>query len=127
VAQGLVLGWLQDIAGNGKKFRELQAHGRERLGRQLGELRDTLKGLESEEAALKDRVELRIQELTRTKAEAVRDSIEKAAGNIWLGLGMRAVIFHLICTQFVHTLGHGIPMGSSESRFQLDEAWGRLR
>jgi hypothetical protein len=36
-----------------------------------------LKGLESEGVALKKQVEVRIQELTRTKAEAVRDSIEK--------------------------------------------------
>jgi hypothetical protein len=78
VAQDLVLGWLRDIAGNGERFRELQAQGRERLGRQLGELRDSLKGLESEGAALKKQVELRIQELTRTRVEAVRDSIEKS-------------------------------------------------
>ncbi len=78
VAQDLVLGWLKDIAGNGERFRELQAQGGERLGRQLGELRDSLKGLASEGAALKKQVEARIQELTRTKAEAVRDSIEKS-------------------------------------------------
>jgi DNA invertase Pin-like site-specific DNA recombinase len=78
VAQGLVLGWLREIASNGEKFRELQAQGRERLGRQIGELQESLRGLESERAALKDQVELRIQELTRTKAEAVRDSIERS-------------------------------------------------
>jgi hypothetical protein len=78
VAQGLVLGWLHDIAGNGQRFRELQAQGRERLGRQIAELQQSLKGLESEGAALKEQVELRIQELTRTKAEAVRDSIERS-------------------------------------------------
>ena len=78
VAQGLVLGWLHDIAANSERFRELQAQGRERLGRQIGELRDSLKGLEAEGAALKEQVELRIQELTRTKVEAVRDSIEKS-------------------------------------------------
>ena len=78
VAQDLVLGWLQDIAGNGERFRELQAQGRERLGRQIDELRQSLKGLESEGAALKKQVEARIQELTRTKAEVVRDSIEKS-------------------------------------------------
>jgi site-specific DNA recombinase len=78
VAQGLVLSWLRDIAGNGEKFRELQTQGRERIGRQIGELRGSLKGLESDGAALKEQVETRIQELTRTKAEAVRDSIEKS-------------------------------------------------
>ena len=62
---------------SGERFRELQAQGRERLGRQIGELRQSLKGLESEGVALKKQVEVRIQELTRTKAEAVRDSIEK--------------------------------------------------
>ena len=63
--------WLRDIAESCEKFRELQAQGRERIGRQIGELRDSLKGLESERAALKDIVELRIQELTRSKAEIV--------------------------------------------------------
>jgi hypothetical protein len=82
VAQDLVLGWLQDSACNGERFRELHAQGRERLGRQLGELRDSLKGLESEEAALKKQAEARIQELTRTKAEAVRDCIEKSISNL---------------------------------------------
>ena len=64
-------------SSSGKRHRELQAQGRERLGRQIGELRQSLKGLESEGVALKKQVEVRIQELTRTKAEAVRDSIEK--------------------------------------------------
>ena len=82
VAQGLVLGWLHDIAESGERFRELQAQGRERIGRQIDELRESMNGLESEGAALKEQVELRIQELTRTRAEAVRDSIEKSITDI---------------------------------------------
>jgi chromosome segregation ATPase len=78
VAQDLVQGWLQDIAAYSERFRELQAQGRERLSRQIGQLRQSLKGLESEEAALKEHAEARIQELSRTRAEAVRDSIEKS-------------------------------------------------
>lgn len=49
-----------------------------RLGRQLGELRESLQEPEEEGAALKDQVETSIQEFTRTKAEAVRESIEKS-------------------------------------------------
>jgi site-specific DNA recombinase len=78
VAQDLVLGWLRDIAGNGERFRELQAQGRERLGRQLGELREELGKREEELSGQRGQIETRIRELTRTKAEAARDSIEKS-------------------------------------------------
>jgi hypothetical protein len=78
VAQDLVLGWLRDIAGNGERFRELQAQGRERLGRQLGELRAELGKRDAVLSGLREQIEARIRELTRTKAEAARDSIEKS-------------------------------------------------
>ncbi len=77
-AQELVLGWLRDVAANGKRFRELEAQGKERIGRHIGELRSSLRGLETEDVALQERVEARIQELTKTKTEAVRESIEKS-------------------------------------------------
>ena len=65
MAQGLVLGWLEDIAMNGGRFRQLQTQGRERIGRQLVELQESLQGLESEGVALQERVEARIQELIK--------------------------------------------------------------
>jgi site-specific DNA recombinase len=77
-AQELVLGWLRDVASNGEKFRELEAQGKKRIEHHIGELRSSLRGLETESVALQERVEARIQELTKTKAEAVRESIEKS-------------------------------------------------
>ena len=73
-----MLGWLEDIARSGERFRELQAQGRKRISRQTATMRETIQGRDSEKLALKEQVEARIQELTRTKAEAVRDSIEKS-------------------------------------------------
>ena len=73
-----MLGWLEDIARSGERFRELQAQGRKRISRQTATMRETIQGRDSEKLALKEQVEARIQELTRTKAEAVRGSIEKS-------------------------------------------------
>jgi DNA invertase Pin-like site-specific DNA recombinase len=77
-AQELVLAWLRNVASNGERFRELEAQGKKRIEHHIGELRGALRGLESEGVALQERVEARIQELTKTKAEAVRESIEKS-------------------------------------------------
>ena len=79
MAQELVLAWLRDVASNGERFRELEAQGRKRIARQHRRAPGLLEGAGSGRAPpLKERVEARIQELTRTKAEAVRDSIEKS-------------------------------------------------
>jgi site-specific DNA recombinase len=78
LAQELVLAWLRDVASNGQRFRELEAQGRKRIAHHIGELRESLRGLEAEGAAIEERVEARIQELTRTRTEAVRESIEKS-------------------------------------------------
>ena len=78
MAQELVLAWLRDVASNGQRFRELEAQGRKRIAHHIGELRESLRGLETEGAAIEERVETRIQELTRTRTEAVRESIEKS-------------------------------------------------
>jgi site-specific DNA recombinase len=78
LAQKLVLAWLRDVASNGPRFRELEAQGRKRIAHHTGELRESLRGLEAEETAIEERVEARIQELTRTRTEAVRESIEKS-------------------------------------------------
>jgi hypothetical protein len=40
-----MLWWLRDIASNGERFGGLQIQGRERLGRQIGELRESLREL----------------------------------------------------------------------------------
>jgi hypothetical protein len=77
MAQELVLGWLRDVASNGERFRELEAQGRERIGRQIGELREESVKLEAELTGIKRQIDARIQELTRAKAERVRESIEK--------------------------------------------------
>ena len=77
-AQELVLGWLRDVASNGEKFRELEAQGKERIGRQIGELRKEAGKLEAELTGVRKQIEARIQELTRAKAERVRESIEKS-------------------------------------------------
>ena len=78
MAQELVLAWLRDVASNGERFRELEAQGRKRIAHHIGELRESLRGLETEGAAIEERVEARIQELTKTRTEAVRESIEKS-------------------------------------------------
>jgi site-specific DNA recombinase len=78
MAQELVLGWLLDVASNGEKFRELEAQGRKRIGRHIGELRKESGNLESELTGVRRQIEARIQELTRAKVERVRESIEKS-------------------------------------------------
>ncbi len=78
MAQELVLGWLRDVASNGERFRELEAQGKERIGRQIGELREDAGKLEAALTGVRKQIEDRIQELTRAKAERVRESIEKS-------------------------------------------------
>jgi DNA invertase Pin-like site-specific DNA recombinase len=78
LAQELELAWLRDVASNGPRFRELEAQGRKRIAHHVGELRESLRSLETEGAAIEERVEARIQELTKTRTEAVRESIEKS-------------------------------------------------
>jgi site-specific DNA recombinase len=78
MAQELVLVWLRDVASSGERFRELEAQGKKRIEHHIGELRGSLRELETESVALQERVEARIQELTKTRAEAVRESIEKS-------------------------------------------------
>ena len=78
MGQELVLAWLRDVASNGQRFRELEAQGRKRIARHISELRESLRSLETEGAAIEERVEARIQELTKTRTEAVRESIEKS-------------------------------------------------
>ncbi len=78
VAQGLVLSWLRELAENGERFRTLEAQGRVRLGREIASLRETAGHLVAVQANIRNQVEARIGELTRARAEAVRDSIEKS-------------------------------------------------
>jgi hypothetical protein len=78
LVQELLLAWLRDVASNGPRFRELEAQGRKRIAHHVGELRESLRNLETEGAAIEERVEARIQELTRTRTDAVRESIEKS-------------------------------------------------
>ena len=73
-----MLAWLRDVASNGQRFRELEAQGRKRIAHHIDELRESLRSLETEGAAIEERVEARIQELTKTRTEAVRESIEKS-------------------------------------------------
>jgi hypothetical protein len=48
MAQDLVLGWLRDVASNGERFRELETHGRERIGRHIVNLRQESGKLDAE-------------------------------------------------------------------------------
>ena len=63
---------------SGPRFRELEAQGRERIAYHIGELRESLRGLETESAAIEERVEARVLELTGTRTEDVWQSIEKS-------------------------------------------------
>jgi site-specific DNA recombinase len=78
MAQDLVLGWLHDVASNGERFRELEAQGRERIELRIGELRQDSGKLDAELTSVRRQIEARIQELTRAKAERVRESIEQS-------------------------------------------------
>ena len=78
LAQGLVLGWLRDVASNGQRFRELETEGRKRIGHRIGELRQEARKLDAELTCVRRQIEARIQELTRAKAERVRESIEQS-------------------------------------------------
>jgi hypothetical protein len=56
----------------------LEAQGRERIGHRIGELRQESGKLEAELSDVRKQIEARIQELTRAKAERVRESIEQS-------------------------------------------------
>jgi hypothetical protein len=59
MAQRLVLTWLRDVTSNGERFRELEAQGRKRIAHHIAELRESLRGLEAEGAAIEERVDAR--------------------------------------------------------------------
>ena len=73
-----MLGWLRDVASNGERFRELEVQGRKRIARHISELRESLRDLETEDAAIEERVEAPDSGAHQDQAEAVRESIEKS-------------------------------------------------
>ncbi len=78
MAQDLVLSWLRNVSSKGEKFRELEAQGKERIERQINEMKKEAGRLEVELSGERKQIEARIQELTRARAETVRESIEKS-------------------------------------------------
>ena len=74
----MVLDWLGNIAENGEKCQRLKEQGKKRIERKISEQQDSLVKLEEEKLALEAQIEKRIQELTKTKSEVVRDSVEKS-------------------------------------------------
>jgi site-specific DNA recombinase len=100
MAQDLVLSWLRNVASKGEKFRELEAQGKERIERQINEMKKEAGRLEVELSGVRKQIEARIQELTRARAAGVRESIEKSI----VGLeeerkemeGRRALVDHSI-------------------------------
>jgi site-specific DNA recombinase len=76
VIHKIVLDWLRDIAGNGERFEKLRQEGVKRIRRRITELRRECSRIDAEQTALSAEIESRIRELTRTKADPVRRSIE---------------------------------------------------
>ena len=72
----LVLEWLRDIAENGERFEELRQEGKKRIQHRVTELHAAAARTDEEIAALTTQTDARIDELTRTKADTVRRSIE---------------------------------------------------
>jgi site-specific DNA recombinase len=74
----LVFDWLKDISTNGKRFKQLQEQGEERLQQELALLQKEQVCLEEKAADINSQVEARIRELIKTDSEIVRKTIEQS-------------------------------------------------
>jgi chromosome segregation ATPase len=74
----LVFDWLKDISTNGKRFKELQEKGKERLQQEFALLQKEHVRLEERAADINSQVEARIRELIKTDSQVVRKTIEQS-------------------------------------------------
>jgi len=74
----LVFDWLKDISTNGKRFKELQEQGKQRLRKELTLLHKEQANLEDRAEDINSQIEARIRELIKTESEIVRKTIEQS-------------------------------------------------
>jgi site-specific DNA recombinase len=74
----LVFDWLKDISANGKRFKQLQEKGEERLRQELALLHKERANLEERAEDINSQVEARIRELIKTDSDIVRKTIEQS-------------------------------------------------
>ncbi|MCD6412864.1 MAG: recombinase family protein [Elusimicrobia bacterium] len=78
VTHKLVFDWLDEISNNGEKFNQLKTEGKIRIKRRIDFLNKTLDKLKTEKKSLVNEIEARLNELTNTKSEIVKKTIEES-------------------------------------------------
>jgi hypothetical protein len=74
----IVFDWLRNLADRKEEFKRLQDEGYQWIEEELSQLKEERSRLEVEKADIADQIEIRIQELVKTKSETVRKTIEKS-------------------------------------------------
>jgi hypothetical protein len=74
----LLFDWLKDISTNGKRFKQLQEQGKERLQNELVLLNEENLRLEKGVEDINSQIEARIRELIKTGSDIVRKTIEQS-------------------------------------------------
>ena len=72
----LVLGWLRDIMNDGERFERLRQEGVKRVNHRIEELQEALTQIDQQQTFLVEQIDTRINELARSKEDAIRCSIE---------------------------------------------------
>lgn len=78
VTHKLVFDWLDEISNNGEKFNQLKTEGKIRIKRRIDFLNKAIYKLKTEKKALVNEIEARLNELTNTKSEIVKKTIEES-------------------------------------------------
>lgn len=72
----LVLGWLRDIANDGQLFEKLRQEGAKRVNHRITQLQEARTRIDQQKTSLVQKIDARIDELARTKADGIRCSSE---------------------------------------------------
>ena len=78
VTHKLIFDWLDEISNNGEKFNQLKTEGKIRIKKRIVFLNKALDKLKTENKALAKEIEARLNELTNTKSEVVKNTIEES-------------------------------------------------
>ena len=78
VTHKLIFDWLDDISNNGDKFNQLKTEGKIRIRKRIDFLNKAIGKLKTEKKALVKEIEARLNELTNTKSETVKNTIEES-------------------------------------------------
>ncbi len=78
VTHKLVFDWLDEISNNGDRFNQLKTEGKIRIRKKIDFLNTAIEKLKAEKKALVKEIEARLNELTNTKSEIVKNTIEES-------------------------------------------------